>query len=59
MNLEPVRVTDPICGMVIDRDQAAAKREYRGTTFYFCSESCRKRFDAEPSGYAEKVRSGH
>src|SRR5215218_6279391 len=31
-------VTDPVCGMEIDTDAAAASEEYQGKTYYFCSE---------------------
>ena len=45
-------VTDPVCGMRIDTDDAAATAEYEGTTFYFCSQFCREAFVAEPARYA-------
>jgi Cu+-exporting ATPase len=34
--------------MEIDSDQAAGKIEYNGQTFYFCSESCQKKFQNNP-----------
>ena len=38
-------VTDPVCGMTVDRDKAlTAERD--GHTRYFCSEQCRERFYA-------------
>jgi len=36
---------DPICGMVIPKDRSI-KREVGGRTYYFCSESCVKTFEA-------------
>ncbi len=45
-------VTDPVCGMRIDPDDAAATAEYEGRTYYFCSEACRDRFEADPASYA-------
>ncbi len=36
---------DPICGMVIPKERAL-KREVGGRTYYFCSESCVKTFEA-------------
>lgn len=36
---------DPICGMVIPKERAL-KREVGGKTYYFCSESCVKTFEA-------------
>ena len=44
-------VTDPVCGMSIDRKTAAATREHDGTTFYFCSTGCADKFDADPHRY--------
>jgi len=41
-------VRDPICGMKVDPARAAAKRERAGNTYFFCGESCAKKFDAEP-----------
>lgn len=45
-------VTDPVCGMRIDPDDAAATVEHEGKTYYFCSEACRDRFEADPASYA-------
>ena len=48
---------DPICGMDVDPKEAAAaglKSEYKGTTYYFCSDQCKKTFDKEPAKYANK-----
>jgi YHS domain-containing protein len=36
-------VTDPVCGMEIDSEAAAASEEYQGKTYYFCSEGCHQR----------------
>lgn len=36
---------DPICGMVIPKDRSI-KREVGGRTYYFCSESCVRTFEA-------------
>jgi Cu+-exporting ATPase len=46
-------VTDPVCGMKIDTDDAAATAEYEGKTYYFCSEACRDAFVADPAAYAD------
>jgi adenylate cyclase len=42
-------VTDPVCGMRIDPDDAVATAEHDGATYYFCSEACRDAFIAEPT----------
>jgi len=45
-------VKDRVCGMEIDPATSAASEEYRGTMYYFCSESCHDSFIAEPEKYA-------
>jgi Cu+-exporting ATPase len=44
-------VTDPVCGMQIEPDDAAGTAEYEGTTYYFCSQLCLDAFEADPSAY--------
>ncbi len=44
-------VTDPVCGMQIDTETAFASIEHEGTTYYFCSRSCRDAFEADPAAY--------
>jgi RND family efflux transporter MFP subunit len=47
-------VTDPVCGMEVDEKAAVAaglKSDYRGRTYYFCSDDCKKKFDKEPGKY--------
>jgi Cu+-exporting ATPase len=46
-------VTDPVCGMRIDTDDAAATGEYEGKTYYFCSQACHDAFVADPTSYAD------
>jgi YHS domain-containing protein len=44
-------VTDPVCGMPLNKLHAAARMEYRGATYYFCVEDCRKKFANDPEQY--------
>ncbi len=44
--------TDPVCKMQIEEKQAAAKVEYAGQMYHFCSETCHKTFTADPQKYA-------
>ena len=44
-------VKDPVCGMAIEERDAAATRKMEGQTFYFCSDECAGKFDAEPHAY--------
>lgn len=43
-----VMVTDPVCGMRVDPDDAAATAEHEGQRHWFCSEACRNAFVAGP-----------
>ncbi len=46
-------VRDPVCGMIVSPASARFMRRFRDRPFYFCSESCEKRFDAEPDKYLD------
>jgi YHS domain-containing protein len=46
---------DPVCGMTVDMTTAYAEA-VDGETYYFCSETCRQRFDENPSGYGAGAR---
>jgi P-type Cu+ transporter len=43
---------DPVCGMIVSRTDVAGDSEYQGKTYYFCSPSCKERFDADPARFA-------
>jgi YHS domain-containing protein len=43
---------DPVCGMQVNEPQAAGQSEYRGQTYYFCSQTCKQQFDQDPQRYA-------
>src|SRR6267378_4182199 len=45
------RVQDPVCGMMIDPLQSAAKVEHRGINYYFCSARCAERFEKNPENF--------
>jgi Cu+-exporting ATPase len=44
-------VKDPVCNMDVDPASAAGSAEYKGQTYYFCSQGCVKRFNADPEKY--------
>lgn len=48
---------DPVCNMDVNPNQAAAKSENGGQTYYFCSNGCKQKFDQNPSQYANKQQS--
>jgi Cu+-exporting ATPase len=43
---------DPVCGMRVDSESATAQQDYQGKTWYFCSEHCHNKFQADPAHYA-------
>ncbi len=44
---------DVVCGMQIDPSKAAGTSVYNGKTYYFCSASCKAKFDADPKQFAK------
>ncbi len=42
---------DPVCGMTVDPASAAGSHEYKGETYYFCSNGCQTKFKADPEKY--------
>jgi uncharacterized protein len=46
---------DPVCGMTVDRRAGKPTSIYEGRTYYFCSEGCKAKFDAEPERYVDAV----
>lgn len=40
---------DPVCGMSVQLGQAR-HTEYQGTSYFFCSEGCQQKFEADPAG---------
>ncbi len=49
-----MKVTDPVCKMVIDVKDAVATSEYKGKTYYFCAEVCKEDFDNSPEAFLEE-----
>ena len=39
--------TDPVCGMQVEKAGAPARATIDGVTYWFCSDSCRTRFEAD------------
>lgn len=44
-------VVDPVCGMELNRADAAGSAEFEGKTYYFCVEACRQKFLDDPSSF--------
>lgn len=50
---------DPICGMKVT-EKSPHKFNYKNNPFYFCSESCKTKFEADPETHlARKSHAGH
>jgi adenylate cyclase len=48
-------VTDPVCGMRIDPDDAVATAEHDGARYWFCSDACREAFVADPEATSDRL----
>jgi YHS domain-containing protein len=44
-------VQDPVCKMIIEKEEAKGKVEYNGEIYYFCSVECKKEFLKSPDKY--------
>src|SRR3989344_3339732 len=42
---------DPVCGMTVEPETAAARAAHEGKTYYFCSIHCHEKFAADPASY--------
>lgn len=49
-------VTDPVCGMKIEPENAYSKLSYKGQVFYFCSKDCEDKFNRDPQKYLSKIK---
>ena len=49
---ESVRA-DPVCGMKVDPEKAAARIEYQEVAYFFCGKGCAAKFAADPPKYVE------
>jgi putative ABC transport system ATP-binding protein len=43
--------TDPVCGMSVEMENAPARLDYSGKTYFFCAAGCREEFQEEPKRY--------
>jgi YHS domain-containing protein len=55
-NLMARTYTDPVCGMELTPETAAATSEYQGQTYYFCSMEDKETFDKNPEKYVQTER---
>src|SRR5215475_2722737 len=45
---------DPVCGMSVNPSTAKFVIDRDGKKYYFCSQSCREKFEADPTKYLAK-----
>ena len=50
-----MKVKDPVCGMTIEQKDAIGSAHLGGNTYYFCSSSCKTKFEQKPGDYVEKT----
>jgi Cu(I)/Ag(I) efflux system membrane fusion protein len=54
---EQQKEKDPVCGMEVDpKSPDTLKTEHGGRTYYFCSDHCKKAFEADPDKYVPKKK---
>ncbi|MFY9294840.1 MAG: heavy metal translocating P-type ATPase [Methylorubrum rhodinum] len=46
-------VKDPVCGMTVDPHTAKHRAAHNGHPYYFCSNGCRTKFEADPARYLD------
>ena len=46
--------TDPVCGMTVQEKDAPVRTMYAGKNYYFCSNDCFQKFNANPRKYAKE-----
>jgi Cu+-exporting ATPase len=51
---KPSAAIDPVCGMTVDPDSAAASYQYNGRTYYFCSTHCLHKFRRDPERFLNR-----
>jgi P-type Cu+ transporter len=49
---------DPVCGMTVESDTAVGPEMEAGGSYYFCSETCRNRFRANPAAFVASTSAG-
>jgi P-type Cu+ transporter len=46
---------DPVCGMTVAPEQAAARVDYASKTYYFCAAGCARKFSENPEKYLQSA----
>ena len=54
--------TDPVCGMEVNREVAAAQdltSDHEGATYFFCGRGCKLDFDEDPARFLDPSYEPH
>ena len=54
--LQAHEARDPVCGMTVDTRKDKPRTEHAGATYFFCGNSCKTKFEADPSRYLDHAR---
>lgn len=49
--IEENMAADPVCGMDVPTENAGFIVCYKGVSYYFCAEACRRAFEKNPQKY--------
>lgn len=49
--MTPKKEMDRVCGMWIELTEKTLRSDFGGTTFYFCEQGCKDKFDRDPNAY--------
>ncbi len=50
---------DPVCGMRVEKKDAAGEYEHEGEMYYFDSDECMTEFYKHPEQYSDKANKGN
>ena len=49
------QVEDPVCGMMVDPEDAVGSTTFEGHEIRFCSDQCRREFEVDPAHYYDRI----
>ncbi|MCB2187611.1 MAG: YHS domain-containing protein [Deltaproteobacteria bacterium] len=51
MRISEDKYVDPVCYMVVNPQESDIWLDFEGERYFFCAESCREKFQADPAQY--------
>ena len=49
---------DPVCGIIVNENEAKHKVEHMGSPYYFCASKCKDAFEKNPGKYLKFLTPG-